>query len=351
MIKIKWIILSLALMATTSLMAQEALMYGPNDNMKIAVDNRILAKVNGKAISVFDVMKKMDMLFFRQFPEYVSSNQARFQFYIMNWKRVLQDVIDKELIMADAEESKMKVSAGDVRQEMEHLFGPNVHASLDKAGISFDEAYKMIYSDIVLKRMLYLRANLKALKQVTPQVLRKAYEEYAKTNIKPAFWSYTIISARDKDPTKGAEAAHQAHRLLTEEHIPIKDLKEKMSQLASVAKSSTINISDELTVEEKELSPVNKEILSSLKPGNYSQPIAQKSRQDGTKVFRIFYLNDFTPERVLPFDEVASELKDKLLDEYSTKETDLYLKRLHKHFDLQETLNKEEDFKPFALLQ
>src|ERR1700730_13068687 len=87
-----------------ALIAQDGILYGPEDNARIVVNNRILAKVNGKEISVFDVMKKMDMLFYRQFPEYTSSMQARFQFYQVSWKRVLQDLIDKELIMADAEE-------------------------------------------------------------------------------------------------------------------------------------------------------------------------------------------------------------------------------------------------------
>lgn len=335
--------------ASSLLIAQESILRGPEDNMRVIVNNRILAKVNGKAISVFDVMKKMDMLFYRQFPEYTSSNQARFQFYIMNWKRVLQDLIDKELIMADADESKMKVSSGDVRQEMEHLFGPNIHASLDKAGIGFEEAYKMIHSDIVLKRMLYLRANLKALKQVTPQVIRNAYEEYAKTNVRPAAWTYAIISIRDQDPTKGAEAAHQAHKLLTQEGQPLPSLKKRMGRLASVSSSTNINISEEVTQDEKEILPLNKEILSKLTPGTYSEPIMQKSRQDGSKVFRIFYLVNNTPESVAPFDEVANELKNDLLDKASGNETQLYLKRLHKHFDVQESLETDEDFKPFAL--
>jgi SurA N-terminal domain len=349
MIKVKVVFLSLMLTLSSVLIAQESFLYSPEDNMRVVVNNRILAKVNGKAISVFDVMKKMDMLFYRQFPEYISSNQARFQFYSMNWKRVLQDLIDKELIMADAEESKMKVSSGDVRQEMEHLFGPSIHANLDKAGIGFEEAYKMIHSDIVLKRMLYLRANLKALKQVTPQVMRNAYEEYAKTNIEPARWTYTLISIRDKDPTKGAEAAHQAHKLLTVDQLPLNELKKKMNHLASVSTSTNVNVAEEVSHEEKELSQLNKEILLKLTPGAFSDPIAQKSRQDGSTVFRIFFLKEHVPERVVSFDEVATKLKDTLLDEASSKETQLYLKKLHKHFDVQENLEVDEDFKPFAL--
>lgn len=330
--------------------AKESFFYAPEDHAQIAVNNRILAKVNGKAISVFDVMKKMDMLFYRQFPEYTSSTQARFQFYQVNWKKVLEDLIDKELIMADAEESKIKVSAGDVRQEMEQMFGSNIHTALDQIGVSFEEAYKMVYSDIVLKRMLYVRANVKALREVTPQVIRSAYQDYAKTHIRPQTWTYMIISLRDKDVTKAAEAAHQAYRLLTEDRLPIQDLKATLESLASISSSTGINISQELTQEEKELSQSNKNILSQLAVGTFSEPTKQKSRQDGGQVFRILFLKQMTPESVVPFDQVANELKEDLLQKASSKETQLYLKKLHKHFDVQENLELGENFQPFSIV-
>jgi SurA N-terminal domain len=330
--------------------APDPLLIASQDNAHINVNNRILAKVNGKPISVFDVMKKMDVLFYREFPEYASSTQARCQFYLVSWKRVLQDLIDKELILADAEESKMQVSTGDVRQEMEQMFGPNVHANLDKVGISFEEGYKMVYSDIVLKRMLYIRANSKALKEVTPQVVRKAYEEHAKNNIKPASWTYAIISIRDKDPTKAAEAAHQTHKLLTQDQLPLEKIKEKTSTLASVSASTSIAVSDEMTCPENELSPLYKETLSHLPLQSFSQPLRQKSRQENTTIFRIFYLKSIAPSKAATFDEVGNELKEKLLDEAASKATQFYLKRLRKHFDVQENISLDsENFHPFSL--
>ncbi len=35
----------------------------------IVINNRILLKVNGKSITVMDVVRKMDLLFYRQYPE------------------------------------------------------------------------------------------------------------------------------------------------------------------------------------------------------------------------------------------------------------------------------------------
>ena len=88
----------------------EPFLFGGN-SAQIIINNRVLARVNGKPISVIDVMKKMDMIFLRQYPEYAEVPQARFQFYELSWKHVLEDLIDKELILADAEEAKMQVQA------------------------------------------------------------------------------------------------------------------------------------------------------------------------------------------------------------------------------------------------
>lgn len=266
----------------------ESLLLNADEKRPIQVNNRILAKVNGNAISVIDVMKKMDMLFYSQFPEYTSSSPARFQFYQANWEAVLHDLIDKELIIADAEESKLVISHGDIRQEMETLFGPNIIANLDKVGLTFDEAWKMVKNDIVMRRMLYIKAHSKAMKQVTPEVTRKAYEAYAKANIRPDIWVYQVISIRDKTASKAERAARQAKDFLNSK-IPIESLTTVMGALEI---STKLAISEEFRHTDKEVSDSYKEPLSKLQPGLFSEPLALKSRADNSTVYRIFYLKE-----------------------------------------------------------
>ncbi|MBA3815063.1 MAG: SurA N-terminal domain-containing protein, partial [Parachlamydiaceae bacterium] len=124
-------LLAFGSLCTPLLLKADPFLFNTEQELQIVVNNRILAKVNGKAISVMDLMKKMDLLFYRQFPQYISSAQARYQFYQANWKHLLEEIIDKELILADAQDAKIPISAGDVRQEMEVLFGPNIISNLD----------------------------------------------------------------------------------------------------------------------------------------------------------------------------------------------------------------------------
>src|SRR5579872_3060389 len=98
---------------------------------KISMQNTILAKVNGTTISMMDVKKKMDILFHQNYPQLADSNQARFQFYEVSWRHVLMEMIDHELILADAAEKEVKLTDGEVREEMEARFGPNVMLTLD----------------------------------------------------------------------------------------------------------------------------------------------------------------------------------------------------------------------------
>lgn len=336
-----------------SQLAYSADMYvmGQSRERYVNVNNRILSVVNGKPISVYDVMKKMDVHFYRQFPEYASSPEARYQFYQAQWRSMLRDLIDKELILADATTSKVEVSSGDVRQEMESMFGPNIITTLDKLGMTYNEAEEIVKGDILLRRMLFLRVQNKVLRKVTPQVIRRAYERYSVDNAKEPEWKYHVISIRDDDTVRGAETANLAYELLTQQKVDLGTLKTKLAEVGCV-NADNVNISDEFSHSEKEVSPAYKEVLAQLKPGIYSAPTAQSSRRDKGKVFRIFLMKDLIPGGAEPFSSVEQLIKEKLMDDEMDKETVAYLKQLREHYRVKESdINAAipEGFEPFSL--
>ena len=344
---------SLLLIATTSAQGKPDMFnLSPEENLHIAVHNRILAKVNGKPISVIDIMKKMDIVFFKQFPEYTSSKSARFQFYMINWKNMLQELINKELVMADAEENKLIISNGDVRQEMEQMFGPNIIANLDKIGMSLDEAWKIVKGDITLRRMMMIRINSKAIRLVGPKEIRNSYDDYVKTHVQADQWNYHVISIRDKDSSKSGVAANLVEALVKENPTSFDELKEKIKQLQGIEKSTTINVSEQFSHNELQLSPAYKEILVTLQNNTYSAPTSQRSRTDKSTVYRIFYLKEKVEGKIPAFNDVENEVKDKLLQEAVSNETAAYLKKLRTHYGVNENVLKEmvpEDFQPFSI--
>jgi len=246
----------------------------------------------------------------------------------------------------------MVVSNGDIRQEMELMFGPNIIANLDKVDLSYDEAAKMVSSDIVLRRMMYYRVNAKALKKVTPITIRQAYDEFAKTNIRNDKWDYQVISVRSEDATQGAHIAHLASVELTENGVSADQLVDLLKEKGILTTGVNINVSELYSHDAKEISANYKEILDSMESGTYSQPLAQRSRANSGSLFRIFYLKSKIPGGVIPFAEIENRIKESLLDAAITEETRAYLVRLRQHFDVQDSQLKEmiaDNFQPFVM--
>lgn len=326
-------------------------LFGKSDNAHIEVNNRVLAYVNSKAITVVDVMKKMDMLFLKQFPEYTGIPQARFQYYQINWKSVLQELIDKELILADALENKIPLTAGDVRQEMESLFGPNIIANLDKIGLTLDEAFKIVQGDLLIRRTMMIRVNSKAMRSVTPQIIRESYNEFAAKNIKKETWRYQVVTIRNPDSALGAETAHIGHKLLTEDKVSLDELQDSLKDLDVIGKSS-ISISEPLYHTEADMAEQIKATVKEMETGDISQPLIQKSRTDKSSVFRIVVLLKKVPAGAVPYFEIENQIKNDLYDKAISRDSEAYLKKLRTHYAISDTYISEmvsEDFQPFFL--
>lgn len=349
---ISLILTALALGTVSEIKAETSLLGGAKEP-QIIINNRVLAKANGKPISVMDLMKKMDMLFYRQFPQYTSSTQARYQFYLANWKHVLNELIDKEMITADSEESKLVVSPGDVRQEMETLFGPNIIENLDMINLSFEEAFQMVLADITIRRMMYFRVQTKAMAQATPQKIREYYDRIANNTIRDNEWIYRVITVRHRDPSKAAETAHIVQNLLKEDKVPFADLAGKLEGMfPDAAKRPSVTVSEEFHTNEKELSDSFKKTLVTLSPDSFSLPLAQKSRSDNSTVVRVFYLKEMIAGGAIPFKDLEAKIKGILIEEAMEKESEAYLKRLRQHFDVPEGLVDDlakSDYQPFVL--
>lgn len=328
----------------------DALLGAPPESPKIAVNNRILARINGASISTHDVMKKMDIQFYQQFPEYTSSIPARFQYYQVNWKATLDELIDKELVLADASENKVEVTSGDVRQEMEDLFGPNIIANLHKVGMTFDEAAKIVKGDIMIQRMLGARVHGKAYRMVTPAMIKNTYEQYIQDpkHARPSVWRYRVISIRDRNSQKAEAVGDAAYRLLSEEAIPLDKLVDTLQERKLMTRKTKVNISEEIENNEKEIAESYKEALSPLAVGGYSTPSTHKSRNDEKEVTRIFYLVDMKPGGMPTFRELESKIKNKLLNDSINSESDLYIQKLRLYFHADDH-KISDDFQPFNL--
>ncbi len=318
---------------------------------ELIVNNRILATVNGKVISVIDVMKKMDVFLSRNYPEYTDSVVAREQFFSQNWRRTLEQMIDNELILADAEKMEMKVSDAEIRETIHERFGPNVMSTFDKLGLSYDEAWSMVYVEMAVQRMSWYRVHSKGLQKIGPQDIKYAFDEHLVTNPPKQQWKYQVLSIRAATEQLGNIYAQKAHSLIRNDPIPFEVLAEKLKEDLDPSTSTSITVSDEYEVEDKNLSSEHKAVLCKLDNGAYSEPIAQISRVNKSIVHRIFYLKDHTQEAPPSFDSMVDTLQDELVQKEIDQYFPAYLAKLRKtfNFDQAQLDSIPRDFQPFSL--
>jgi hypothetical protein len=318
----------------------------------LIVFNRILAKVNGKTLSVIDVMRKMDLFLQRNYPHLVDSKVARYQFYSSQWRETLAQMIDQELMIADAERLELKVTDAEVREEMLERFGPTIMSTLDKLDMSYEEARQMIHSEMIVQRMMWFRVNSKALNQVNPQDIKEAYRAYCQQNPALEEWKYEVLSLRSPQSDLSAMVASKAFELLGSARGDFSSVIDQIKAESTEENLLTVSLTPDLRGDEHSLAQSHQEVLKTLVPGAFSAPVAQVSRVDQSVVYRIFHLKEHAKKEVPAFEKLADKLKDSLLDQAVTKENTQYIAKLRERLGYDEKHMLEslpDDFQPFAL--
>lgn len=321
----------------------------PSNRPAVKVNNRVLIHVQGKSITVRDVQKKMDLIFLREFPEYAEIPEARYQFYSAQWRFMLKDLVDRALIVADAERMDLKISNGDIKQEMNDLFGPDVTQKLDQLGLNNDEAMDIVKTDILIRRAMGMKVHMAAQMKLRPQDVRSGYEEYVKNFVGSSQWVYQIITIRHPDLEKGRELAVRFHDALKSGLATPQEMVEKLMQEDEEVK---ITLSEQFSQKVEELSPQYKEVLEGLQKGTVSDPIVQDSRATNSKVYRLFVLEDKITQEPLPFAEAETAIKEQLTQKVMAAETDRYMEKLHRYYGITDEFIEKQippGFQPFTL--
>ncbi|MDF2549773.1 MAG: hypothetical protein K0S07_840 [Chlamydiales bacterium] len=341
MLKTLALLLSLFLPLAASAQASET--------ASIEIHNRVLARINGKVISVLDVMKNLEIVFFEQYPQHQHSQEARYEFFRQHWRQCLNEIISRELVLADAESLKVQVTSGDVRQDLQARFGPNVMANIEKMQLTYEDVFEYVKTDITLRQVMGGRVNSQVMQSVTPKDVRDYYQSYLENLGRKKQWVYQVVTIRSPNMQQSEKVAQLAHRLLTEEHIPLDRLKETLAREKANAR---VSISQTLRQDEGMLSSAYKQALQPLSEKSYSAPLLIKGRSDTQPVYRIFYLDAYFKEQELSFEDMEPSLRQELTSQKIAEKTAEYLERLKQQFDfedLSQAKDLPQQFEPFQL--
>lgn len=315
----------------------------------LLINNRPVAKINGKVISLMDVVKKMDLILQEYGKEYLESNVARYQFYSKQFEPTLDDMISSELMLLDAEQKKISVTDGQVREELESRFGPNMIENLEIVHMTHDEAYEMIRSELIVNQLMGVKVHSKTVLSVTPNDIQDAYSAYLAENSPKETWKYQVLALRGQDKNVCEKLANEAFSLLT---IAGKDLDVVHENLLTQDKNTIVSLSEEYSLDADHLSKQHFEVLKDLAPNSFSKPVAQISRFDNSTVYRIFYLNAYEISKPAEFNAMHDTLKNQLLQQTFDNEKKLYVNTLKKRFgyDKQDAkIPAPEGYQPFIL--
>ncbi|PIS00664.1 MAG: hypothetical protein COT84_06265 [Chlamydiae bacterium CG10_big_fil_rev_8_21_14_0_10_35_9] len=317
---------------------------------KISIKNAVLAKVHGKTITVLDIMKKMDYAFYRNYPDLAGSEPAKCQFYMASWKHVLNEMINTQLILADAEDKELKIEDAEVRKEMESRFGPNIMLSLDQYNLTYDEAWNMLKEEMIVQRMSWFRVNSKALQKVTPENIRSAYKNYLAINPPEKKWKYQVLTIKSHNEEIAEKKADEIYQLCSLEKKSPEDLRNQLKKNSD--ENLTIQLSTLYTADDSELSEKYKSILSALDASSYSKPQALKRQKTSETSYRIFYLDEISTKNAASFEEKYNEIENELLQQAMDQESKNYVSKLRKYYEYDhQKIELPHNFEPFSIEQ
>ncbi len=315
---------------------------------RLMINNRPLAKINGKVISLYDVVKRMDLFLYDYYPDYTSSATEKYQFYMSRWQATLDDMVADELVLLDAEQKEIKISDGEVREDLEDRFGPNIMSNLDKVNLQYEEARDIIRNELTTQQLIGMKVHAKAFQIITPQVIKAAYNDYLENSPPEDEWKYQVLSIRGNDKELCETIAEKAYTLLKDHARSLETVVEKLDE-----EGISVSVSDDYSGTTPKISKLHLDIIKSLTPDTYSLPVSQVSRFDNSSVVRIFHLKDMVKNLPKAFDEMHDKLKNELLFKTSDKEKASYIKALKVRFGYDKHDTKfelPEDYHPFVII-
>lgn len=311
----------------------------------IQADRRMLVRVRNSVITFADVTKKMDLIFYQQFPQLRGMTKERLKFYEANWRHVLQDLIERRLVMIFAEENHMEVQRGDVREELESIFGPNVLLSLYDAHVPLDDAYEIVRQDIMIRRVFsfYVRAGVLA--SITPQKIRERYQEEYENRPQFEKISWQILSLKAPSNMDGKALIEKIVCSFNEGHSTFE------SEKKVVPENCELTLSPLFVTESDRIAEGLKPILDTAEMSKWTAPTQAKGAKGDIVKWNSYLVRERAPGEKIPLSAVEDVIREELVAPILEEKKKAFIDDLVKKYDVFFAMSDKdmESFHPFSL--
>jgi len=319
--------------------------YSSEKQAEIQADRRMLVRVRNSIITFADVMKKMDFIFYQQFPQLRTVPKERLKFYEANWKHVLQDLIERRLIMIFAEENHMEVQHGDIREELEGIFGPNVLLALYDAKVPVDDAHEMVRQEIMMRRILSFYVKAAVLASVTPQRVKERYRVKYENMALQEKISWRILALKAPAEVDSQQLVNKLIFSLNEGKSTFEEEK------AALPENCELTISPLFVTESSQIAAGLKPILDAAEKNIWTAPLQSKDMKNGIVKWNSYLVQERTQGEKIPLSAVEDEIREELVGPVLEERKRVFVNDLLKKYDVIFTMSEKEmeTYKPFSL--
>lgn len=304
--------------------------------------NRVLWSYRGSIITVMDIVKRLEE-HAQGIPNYqtIDPNQ-KLEYYQGNWRAVLQELMDYELIYQDAIDHNMSVTDAEGRDQLVRLYGENYLTRIDGMGLTLKEVLSSVKKDMLIQRMTHFRVQYQARATITPSLVAEAYKELCKQQPETDIWTYQTINFKGETSLCQEIAQNWKKHLLENTSI------EECEKLPGNEKV-TINTGRLNTQSSLHLSPKYLQILQELQALHWSEPVVFKD--DKTQgLVRLFFLKEKTHQRPPSYGEIRRRIEDQLYQDAVAQQNQKYIVKLRRQLELEQGQSLQQVFNPTSPL-
>ncbi len=275
--------------------------------------NRIVAHVNGEAITLFDLQKRVEM-FLGLFEDIELADLPPDQ-QKETKRHVLDQMINDILMRQEAERYQIQVSDRDIQEHIQRVQQDNnmdqeeFEKHLRMQGLTQDDYKRQIRDSMITQRVLGIMVRRKTV--VTQDEIKEYFKANQENFQEEKKIHLQVIAVPDYD-----EAVRLLDRIQNGEY-DFDSAAQKYSQGPAARDGGDLGL-----VRWDRLAPEWKEALKNLKPGEISEPFSVS----GGGV--LLMARDIQSERQIPLEEVKDDIRNKLFDDKLDQRFEEYIQGL-----------------------